>query len=101
MTNKELKQLIEQIIKEETLDPNSKRKVGMSNNYLFKEQIMKMVQDAVLASVDSVGSQEDYSKTIESEIESIKADMDMTFDMVKQTLNGIPFEIFFKAMSKK
>lgn len=103
MNKKELKQLIEQIIKEENFDVKnpSNRIVGMSKNYLFKEQIMKMVQEAVASSQDAVKSQDDYVRVIQGEIDNIKSDMDVTYDMVQKSLEAIPFEIFYKALGRK
>lgn len=92
MDEKELRKLIEQVVRQETAQ------IGTA--YLFKEQIMQMVQKAVAASQDEVANQDDFIKVIDHEIDNIKADMDLTYNMIARTLKGIPFEIFFKALSK-
>ncbi len=96
MTKSELKTLVEQIVKQET-----SRLVGMSKGYMFKEQIMKQVQDGVVAELPNIHSPMDYQKAVDAEIEKIKSDLDLTFEMVSRTLKDIPFEIFAKAYKPK
>lgn len=67
---------------------------------LFKEQVMQMVQRALMAHKNAVVNQSEFNKVIDKEIENIKAEMDLTFDMISRTLKGIPFHIFFKALGK-
>lgn len=96
MTKTELKTLVEQIVKQET-----SRLAGMSKGYMFKEQIMKQVQDGVVAELENIHSPLDYQKAIDSEVEKVKSDLDLTFEMVSRTLKDIPFEIFVKAYKPK
>ena len=93
MNKKELKTLIEQIVHEQV--------VGMSKAYMFKEQIMKRVQEGLIAEEENVSSQADFTHVLENEIEKVRSDMDLTFDMVSRSLGNVPFEIFYKAFKPK
>ena len=96
MTKSELKTLVEQIVKQET-----SRLVGMSKGYMSKEQIMTQVQVGVVAELPTIHSPMDYQKAVDAEIEKIKSDLDLTYEMVSRTLKDIPFEIFVKAYKPK
>ena len=67
------------------------------NNYLWKEQLMQLIQRGVIASRDAISNQDDFNRVIEEEINKAKADMDLSYEMIEQTLKQIPQEIFFKA----
>lgn len=96
MTKTELKTLVEQVVRQET-----SRLAGMSKGYMFKEQIMKQVQDGLVAELENIHSPLDFQKAVDSEIEKVKSDMDLTYEMVSRTLKDIPFEIFIKAYGSK
>lgn len=93
MNKRELKQLIEQVVKQETT-----KMVGMSKGYMFKEQIMQMVQSGLAAESENIHTQQDFMKAVDSEIEKVKSDMDLTYEMISRTLKGVPFDIFLKAV---
>lgn len=89
MNKEEIKYLIEQVVEQEV--------INIGKAALFKEQIMQMVQQAVAASEDNVANQNDFIQVIDSEIDKIKADMDLTYDMIARTLKSIPYEVFYKS----
>lgn len=95
MNEKEFKALIEQVVRQEMANV-----VGMSKSYMYKEQIMQQVQQAVASQGDSIKSQEDFARIIDSEIENIKGDMNSTFEMISRTLKSVPFDIYLKASVK-
>lgn len=68
---------------------------------LFKEQIMQMVQRALASHEASIGNQEDFNRVIDKEIDNIKAEMDITYDMIARALKAIPFHIFYQAINPK
>lgn len=88
-----LETIIESIIEEEIAN------IGQAA--LFKEKIMQMVQKAIAVHKDSVSNQSDFNSVIDSEIDTVKAEMDVTFDMVARTLKGIPFEVFYSALDQQ
>lgn len=96
MNEKEFKALVEQVVRQEMANV-----VGMSKSYMYKEQIMQQVQQAVASQGDSIKSQEDFARTIDSEIENIKGDMNSTFEMISRTLKSVPFDIYMKASTAK
>jgi hypothetical protein len=91
MNEKQIKTLVEEIVRETV--------VGMSKNYMFKEQVMQRVQQGILVSADNISTQGDYVTVIDDEIEKVRSDMDLTYDAVARSLKGIPFEIFLQAFS--
>jgi len=87
--------LVEQIVVQEMSTI-----VGMSNSYMHKEQMMKQLQTLVADQGDSIHSKEDFVRVIDAEVESMKADVNTTIDMIARTLKSIPFDIFLKASKK-
>jgi len=94
MNKRELKQLIEQVVKQET-----SKMVGMSKGYMFKEQIMQMVQSGLSAESENIHTQQDFMKAVDSEIEKVKSDMDLTYEMISRTLKSAPFDILLKEVN--
>lgn len=67
--------------------------IGPSKGYMWKEQLMKQVQAAVLDSLDAISSPADLEHVIDGEIQNIKADFDKTLDMVGMTLKQVPLDV--------
>lgn len=97
MNKRDLTRLVEAIVEEE-MTKTEQTKLGMSNNYLHKEAIMHMVQQALLSKAEVVQTQEEFSMAVDQTIEDIRADMDLTYDMVSRTLKAVPFSVFFQAV---
>lgn len=97
MNKRDLQKLVESIVEEEMVK-KEQTKLGMSNNYLHKEAIMHMVQQALLSQVETVKSQEEFAMAVDQTVENIRADMDLTYDMVSKTLKAVPFSVFFTAV---
>lgn len=90
MDRKKLKLLIEQMVKKEL--------VSMSKSYMFKEELMKIVQNSLKSYANDITNQEDFEQTIDNELSKLQSDLDLTISMIGKALKAIPFEIFFKAM---
>lgn len=81
----------------------SEARVAMGQEYAWKENLMRQVQEGVRARAAELVSQEAYSLVVQSELnrhrESListipAAELDSVTKMIHNTLNGIPYQIF-------
>lgn len=75
--------------------------LGPSKAYVWKENLMKQVQTAVLDNLEAISSQQDLEKVIDGEILNIKSEFDRTLDMVGRTLKQVPIEVLKNALPKR
>ena len=67
--------------------------LGPSKAYMWKENLMKQVQAAVLDNLENISSTQDLEKVIDGEIFNIKSEFDRTLDMIGRTLKQIPLSV--------
>jgi hypothetical protein len=64
---------------------------GPGQAYLWKENMMQMVQQGIRANAERFDTQEDYLQVLEEELENIRAEVDTTVEMVRSSLSMVPF----------
>ena len=91
MKKSKFKLIVEQMVKREL--------ASIGKSYMFKEQLMKIVQDSLASyNVNDITSQEEFEQIIDKELIKVSEDLDRTLSMIEKALKAIPYEIFFKAL---
>lgn len=87
-------QLLLQVLFEQAVQPKQQGQIGKA--YLFREQIMQMVQSELksMAKGGAITSQEQYVAACEDVLTKIRSDFDLTFSMIERTLKQVPFQAF-------
>lgn len=67
--------------------------VGPSKSYIWKESLMKEVQEHILDRLNEVKTQEDLAKVTSEEINKLSVDFKSTLEMINLTLRQIPVDI--------
>lgn len=71
--------------------------VGPSKSYLWKEELFKKVQEAILEKLETIQTKEDMSLIIDNKIVELKQEIDKTLTMIGNTLKQVPLEIIKRA----
>jgi hypothetical protein len=70
--------------------------IGPSKSYLYKEELMKEIQGAVLENLDSIQSKEDMDKVIDDKTSFLKEEMNRVIQMINNTMKNVPLEVLKK-----
>lgn len=93
--NPRLKQLIQMLVEQAISEQGVQPKQGqIGKGYLYKEQIMQMVQAELRSKVQAgaIKSQADYEAAVMDTLTKIRSDFDLTFSMIERTIKQVPYQ---------
>jgi hypothetical protein len=70
--------------------------VGPSKSYLYKEELMKEVQTAVMDNIETIQTKEDMDKVIDQKTKILREEMDRVIQMINNTMKNVPLDVLKK-----
>lgn len=67
--------------------------IGPSKTYLWKEALMKRIQEKILEDLDVIQTQEDLNAKIDEHVSSFAKEIEETLKMIARTLKGLDIKL--------